>query len=320
MKYVYLHIVFHMLKIQNLKITNKGYNMQKENAAKELCQQIANIMRQGKYWQHIMDGNHAYDRMKEFLIGLEATENFTYPIPRMLPFFPGLRHYPVHQPDTHSWQTQLCTHYQLIKDEFNSAVHSDDYMHYKTNSILTNGSWDIYPFFYNGSMFPHVKLRFPKTMQFIETLPRNCFDYPWGNAVFSNLNPGSRIEAHTSIDNLRVRCHLGISVAEGCQIRIAHHLLNWENGKVLFFEDYFEHEVWHDGDEPRVVFIVDSWHPDLTDVEIEALSAAFKKSEIRELIHKTRKTPFADNSDLEQYFIKTFREEDSDFLIQKYWY
>ena len=32
---------------------------------------------------------------------------------------------------------------------------------------------------------------------------------------------------------------------------------------VLIFDDSFEHEVWHEGADDRVVLICDMWHPDL---------------------------------------------------------
>ena len=39
----------------------------------------------------------------------------------------------------------------------------------------------------------------------------------------------------------------------------------WREGKVLVFDDSYEHEVFHGGLGPRVVLIVDVWHPQLTD-------------------------------------------------------
>lgn len=33
----------------------------------------------------------------------------------------------------------------------------------------------------------------------------------------------------------------------------------------------YEHEAWHEGDDTRVVLIVDVWHPDLTDAEVRFL-------------------------------------------------
>ena len=37
---------------------------------------------------------------------------------------------------------------------------------------------------------------------------------------------------------------------------------------MIIFDDSFEHEVWNETDEPRIVLIVDLWHPQLrTDAE-----------------------------------------------------
>jgi len=46
----------------------------------------------------------------------------------------------------------------------------------------------------------------------------------------------------------------------------------WEEGKFIIFDDSFEHEVWHDGNEFRLVLIVDFWHPELTEQQRKTLS------------------------------------------------
>lgn len=40
----------------------------------------------------------------------------------------------------------------------------------------------------------------------------------------------------------------------------------------MVFDDSFEHEVWHNGTETRLVLIVDVWHPDLTTDQHQSLS------------------------------------------------
>lgn len=47
---------------------------------------------------------------------------------------------------------------------------------------------------------------------------------------------------------------------------------NWVEGKVIIFDDSFEHEVWHKGTEERLVLIVDVWHPELTPNERATLT------------------------------------------------
>lgn len=46
----------------------------------------------------------------------------------------------------------------------------------------------------------------------------------------------------------------------------------WQEGKVLIFDDSFEHEVWQDADSYRLIFIVDVWHPELTAYQRQTLS------------------------------------------------
>nr|XP_020750533.1 aspartyl/asparaginyl beta-hydroxylase-like [Odocoileus virginianus texanus] len=47
----------------------------------------------------------------------------------------------------------------------------------------------------------------------------------------------------------------------------------WEEGKVLIFDDSFEHEVWQDATSFRLIFIVDVWHPELTPHQRRSLPA-----------------------------------------------
>ena len=38
----------------------------------------------------------------------------------------------------------------------------------------------------------------------------------------------------------------------------------WTEGGVIIFDDSFEHWVWNDSEEERMIFILDIPHPDLT--------------------------------------------------------
>lgn len=47
---------------------------------------------------------------------------------------------------------------------------------------------------------------------------------------------------------------------------------NWAEGKVLIFDDSFEHEVWQEADSYRLILIVDVWHPELSQTQRQTLS------------------------------------------------
>ena len=91
-------------------------------------------------------------------------------------------------------------------------------------------------------------------------------DLPNGALEISILNAGAHIVKHCGPTNHRIRLHLGISVpATGARINVGGEERGWVEGKVLVLDDSFEHEVWNDSGEPRVVLIADVWHPGLTE-------------------------------------------------------
>jgi aspartyl/asparaginyl beta-hydroxylase (cupin superfamily) len=81
-----------------------------------------------------------------------------------------------------------------------------------------------------------------------------------------------RIDPHTGPTNLRLRCHLGLSIPDGdCGLTVAGETRRWREGTCLVFDDSLEHTAWNHTEAPRVVLIVDLWHPDLTPEEIAYL-------------------------------------------------
>jgi aspartate beta-hydroxylase len=52
---------------------------------------------------------------------------------------------------------------------------------------------------------------------------------------------------------------------EGCKISVGGDERGWKKGKCITFDDSFEHEVVHGGEETRVVLMFNFWHPELSD-------------------------------------------------------
>lgn len=56
---------------------------------------------------------------------------------------------------------------------------------------------------------------------------------------------------------------------EKCRLRCEKETVLFKEGECIVFDDSFEHETVNPhGSQPRVVLIVDFWHPDLTDEEV----------------------------------------------------
>lgn len=83
-------------------------------------------------------------------------------------------------------------------------------------------------------------------------------------AWFSILAPGYHIPAHTGVTKGIVRAHLGLIIPqerEKCRIRVGDEVKAWEAGKVIVLDDTYEHEVWNDTDEERVILLFDFDRP-----------------------------------------------------------
>lgn len=149
---------------------------------------------------------------------------------------------------------------------------SDLETHPDNASLVDRGRWTGL-FFYGVRGWRNDALcaRCPTTTRILEHLPL-CRNF--GFAMFSGLEPHTHVQAHCGSSNLRLRHHLGIQVPEpeASRLRVGREWRGWARGAALAFDDSFEHEVVHEGEETRVVLVVDVWHPDLSAEDIAVLS------------------------------------------------
>jgi ornithine lipid ester-linked acyl 2-hydroxylase len=98
----------------------------------------------------------------------------------------------------------------------------------------------------------------PKTAELMRRIPGMT------TAMFSILSPRKHILDHRGPYKGVLRYHLGLIVPQdvpACRIRVGEDIRHWEEGKSLVFDDTFNHEVWNDTDETRVVLFVDVLRP-----------------------------------------------------------
>lgn len=299
--------------------------------------QVVEQMRQGGYLDRIMAGGPELARVQSFLRACAGEGPGAPPAGPLqqpqYPCFPGLRHRPWHEPQTWEAVRQLEAAYPTIRAEalqldsaatldYSAAVRSQrswrkpwTYWQPKPGP----GTWMVYLFNHMGVDVEGVRNACPQTAAVLRALPRHCAVYPWGDMLFSAMSAHSRLQPHCSIDNLRVRIHLGITVPKHTGIRVGSETRTWVEGRCLAFEDSFEHEVWNQSDARRIVLIADLWHPDLTDVEIEALTAGFCKSQVRRIFLRER-IGITDSPQAYLPFIEeALQRQDQCPLIRRYW-
>ena len=247
------------------------------------CDALVTAMKAGGYWDHVMAAGRELDRVKEWLLSFADPAAGRSADPRLAPdypLFPGLDNRPWHEPGELEAVSVLEASAAMIRDEW-AALPEEAYVRYTPPAMQRE--WRVHLFQYMGVAMPAAAQACPRTRELLPQLASVCLDYPWGDALLSVHVSDSHLRAHCSVDNLRVRCHLGLQVPPGCSIRVAGDTRQWQEGRVLLFEDCFEHEVWNHGDRARAILILDFWHPGLTIAEREAITAGFARAEVRSL-------------------------------------
>jgi aspartate beta-hydroxylase len=132
--------------------------------------------------------------------------------------------------------------------------------------------WTGYYFFRHGVRRDANCAGCPDTTRALERLPLAHVREHGPEVLFSVFTPGTHLLPHRGVTNVRIVGHLPLIVPEQCALRVGGEIHAWRYGRTVLFDDTYEHEAWNRSATTRVVLIFDLWHPDLSAVEIAALS------------------------------------------------
>ncbi len=121
--------------------------------------------------------------------------------------------------------------------------------------FLYGEGWDVFGLRVCGATIEANCALCPRTAELISAVPGVA------TAGFSSLLAGAHIRPHVGTDDNVLRCHLGLIVPSGCELRVGSATRSWEEGKCLVFDDTVEHEAWNRGASTRVVLLVDFLRP-----------------------------------------------------------
>jgi aspartyl/asparaginyl beta-hydroxylase (cupin superfamily) len=142
-----------------------------------------------------------------------------------------------------------------------------------------SADWTAIHLLQNGERIDANAKHCPRTMALLAGLDQPKIRNAGPNAMFSLLAPHTAIPPHVGVNNSRLVCHLPLIVPEGCWFRVGAETRRWRRGEVIVFDDTIEHEALNPTDQLRVVFIFDVWHPDLSPVERDAVTALVETEE-----------------------------------------
>ena len=210
----------------------------------------------------------------------------SYPDPRQRPtflFFPGLPTSAYLERAAFPWFERIEEQYATIRAELLRVLSSsqgrervftsDELASANLRGTGALPSWDGYYFYRWGVRRDDNCLSCPATARALESLPLCRVREHGPEVLFSVFTPGTHLLPHRGVTNARAVVHLPLIVPGDCALKVGGEIHVWQEGRLVAFDDTYEHEAWNRSSEVRVVLIVDVWNPYLSEVETAALRA-----------------------------------------------
>jgi len=200
-------------------------------------------------------------------------------------YFPELPQIQFYDPPDFDWVPAVEAATDVIRQELLAVMETGigDFMPYlrpqpnqpRTHPLFNKSDWSALFFAENGRLFDETIERCPETWRAVQSAPLPWIDGWEPTVMFSLLKAGTTIPAHTGTHNTRLICHLPLIVPPDCGFRVGNQVREWEEGKLIIFDDTIEHEAWNNSGEDRVVLIFGIWRPELSDQERREVGALF---------------------------------------------
>lgn len=200
-------------------------------------------------------------------------------------YIPGLPDVPFHDPHLQPWAGRLEDAYQVIKDEALGLLSDrgvfESFLTFGPNTKVSDyvggegekPSWDAFFFYRHGQRFDANHARCPQTSAVLEEVDLCRIKAQAPEVCFSLLAPGSHIKPHYGVTNSRLVMHLPLKVPADCALSIVdageHH---WQEGRLMMFDDTYQHEAWNRSGETRLILLMDCWNPHLAAEERLAIT------------------------------------------------
>jgi ornithine lipid ester-linked acyl 2-hydroxylase len=166
------------------------------------------------------------------------------------------KHFKFLETFTDNWEKIRAETYEILKHR--EAIPAFQDVSPDQHKIAKGTNWRTFILFGFGKKLERNCTQAPFTTQLLESVPH------LQTAWFSILSPGYHIPAHRGVTKGILRAHLGLIIpkdAEKCRLRVGDTINVWHPGKIFVFDDTYEHEVWNDTPEERVILLFDFNRP-----------------------------------------------------------
>ena len=166
---------------------------------------------------------------------------------------------------TFAWTATLEANWQTIQAELRQVMNlpaqlrpnSEQWFaahpHYVKSTSGNPIAWKTYEFAFFGIWQRTHCHACPETYRLLQQIPQLV------TAQFSLMEPHTHIQPHKGYTRMVLRCHLGLVVPcpDQVALRVGDQTRTWQEGKVMVFDDSFEHEAWNKSEQQRAVLMFD---------------------------------------------------------------
>lgn len=265
-------------------------------ALRPLIEHAATVVRRGQraYRQQLLEplvakyGGEALERISAAIRIYLGEQPANYPDPRQRPTFfyiPGLPASAYFDRRLFAWLPEYEAVYPRIREELESLLrpgagsatrervfHTSELEAANLRGGAVAPGWDGYYFYRHGERRGENYAACPVTSRALDALPLIRIREHGPEVLFSVFTASTHLLPHRGVTNARVVSHLPLIVPTDCALRVGGETHEWQEGRVVVFDDTYEHEAWNRSDRVRVVLIADLWNPHLTEAERAAVT------------------------------------------------
>lgn len=120
-----------------------------------------------------------------------------------------------------------------------------------------SADWKLYYAYFLWEENANARSELPVTLSIVKNIPHAI------NATIAVLEPGVSLAAHEGPYAGVLRYHLGIRVpkVKPPRLRVHDRFYTWQVGQSIVLDDVFDHEVYNEAEEIRVILMVDFMRP-----------------------------------------------------------
>ena len=191
-----------------------------------------------------------------------------------------------------SWANKLSNKHKTIRRELFSVLSDEEKINEGNNvwaGALTEEAggygegWSTLVLM-NRGMWDEVNCNlFPQTAKAVQNS-----GIPATEVFFASMKPHSDIKLHSDFTNFVLTSHLAVEIPENgdnkCRLSVGDETREWINGEVTLFDTSIMHDAINETDDTRYILMFRVWHPDLTEVEKNALQLIYDCLEFPDLL------------------------------------